>query len=459
MRKRLFVRPSGLAIPAAILGTSVLATTAAGSPESEVRAVPARAAGWPQFRGPRRDAVSPERGLLEAWPPDGPPLLWRARGLGRGYSSPIVAGGRIYVTGDVGDDLRIFALDLDGDVLWTSANGRSWRGSYPGSRSSLAYDEGRLYHMNAHGRAASFDAASGREIWAADVLERFAARNITWGIAECILIDGPRAIITPGGRKAAMAALDKRTGETLWTSGPVTLDPEETAGGAEFPDADEPVDRASHASAVLFELGSRRFVAGVSSRHIFCVDAETGAPLWKHPIRTVYQVLAIAPVVLPDGLFMTAPDSGGGRLYRLRLDGSRLRGEVAWTSTMDTCAGGVIAAGGILFGSWYREHNGFGAVDPKTGETLYRTGELVRGSAAFADGRFYYLAEDGTVALIEAGREGFRIASRFRLTGAKKGEAWAHPVVFDGRLYLRCHEALECRDVRAPAPPRGEIRW
>lgn len=453
------LRTSILTFAAAIFAASPPAPAEAAGVEGALRAVPSQAPGWPQFRGPRRDAVSPERGLLEAWPPDGPPLLWRIGGLGRGYSSPIVVEGRIYVTGDVGDELRVFALDLEGKVLWKSANGRSWRGSYPGSRSSLAFDEGRLYHMNAHGRVAAFDAESGREIWAVEALERFGARNIGWGLAECVLIDGPRAIVAPGGRKAAMAALEKRTGDTLWMSGPVTLDPEETAGGAEFPDADEPVDSASHASSVLFELGARRFVAGVSSRHIYCVEAETGALAWKHPVRTVYQVLASAPVVLPDGLFLTAPDSGGGRLYRLRLDGPRLRGEAAWTATIDTCAGGVIAAGGVLFGSWYREHNGFGAVDPRTGETLYRTRELVRGSAVFADGKFHYLAEDGTVALIEAGREGFRIASRFRLPGAEKGDAWAHPVILDGRLYLRYHEALECRDVRAPAPPAGEIRW
>jgi len=217
--------------------------------------------GWPQWRGPRRDGISDEKHLLQSWPQGGPPLLWKTEGLGRGWSSPVVTGGSIYLSGDVGEELRLFALDLDGKIRWESANGRAWTGQYPGARSSAAIDEGRLYHLNAHGRVACLDAAGGKEIWSVDILQRFEGSVILWGLSECLLVDGPRLIVTPGGKKAAMAALDKTTGETVWAS--------------------EPIEKndAGYSSPILFELDGRRHLVTYSSRHVFGVDADSGRSL------------------------------------------------------------------------------------------------------------------------------------------------------------------------------------
>ncbi|MBE3070378.1 MAG: PQQ-like beta-propeller repeat protein, partial [Planctomycetes bacterium] len=170
----------GLATPAACGAEA--AAGAEGAAADGLIASPE--AGWPQWRGPRRDGVSLETGLLQAWPEGGPRLLWTASGLGRGWSSPIITGGRIYITGEVGDDLRIFALDLEGKKVWDVANGAAWKDPHPGARATCAYSDGRLYHMNAHGRVACLDAADGREVWAADVLERFAGRQLTWALSE-----------------------------------------------------------------------------------------------------------------------------------------------------------------------------------------------------------------------------------------------------------------------------------
>jgi outer membrane protein assembly factor BamB len=154
---------------------------------------------WPQWRGPRRDGISPETGLLPSWPAGGPKLLWKKDKLGTGWSSPTIVGDRLYITGDVNDELVIFALDLDGNLKWQVANGKAWTSSFPGARATCVYSEGRLYHMNAHGRVVCLDAASGRLVWVVDVLEQFQGRNITWGLSECLLVDGPRLIVTPGG--------------------------------------------------------------------------------------------------------------------------------------------------------------------------------------------------------------------------------------------------------------------
>ncbi|MBU4460663.1 MAG: PQQ-binding-like beta-propeller repeat protein, partial [Verrucomicrobia bacterium] len=162
--------------------------------------------GWPQWRGPRRDGVSLETGLLGEWPEGGPKVLWSVTNLGRGWSSPVISGGRIFVTGETNGVLIVHALDLAGRPLWQSTNGAAWMGSWPGARAACAVGGGRVFHLNAHGRASAFDAATGRELWAVNVLERFEGRNITWALSECLLIDGPRAIVTAGGGEAMMAA-------------------------------------------------------------------------------------------------------------------------------------------------------------------------------------------------------------------------------------------------------------
>ena len=143
------------------------------------------AADWPQFRGPQRNGASAESGLLQQWPASGPPLVWQVDGIGTGYSSPVVQGETVWISGDRGDDLVLSALDRrTGATRWQVTNGRAWKGPFPGARSTCTLVDGRLYLLNAHGRLLCADAASGREVWAVDVLERFQGRNIQWGLSE-----------------------------------------------------------------------------------------------------------------------------------------------------------------------------------------------------------------------------------------------------------------------------------
>ena len=389
--------------------------------------------GWPQWRGPRRDGICDEKGLLASWPEGGPKLLWKSRSLGRGYSSPIVTGGAIYITGDVDDELGIFALDLDGKVLWRVVNGRSWKRPHPGARASCAVSEGRLYHMNAHGRTVCLDATTGRELWAVNVLERFGGLNIRWGLSECLLIDGPRVIVTPGGSKGLMAALDKTTGRTVWASQAI------------------PDERAGYASPILFTRGRRRILAGCSSRHAFGVDADTGKLLWKRPRPTRYEVIGASPVYCDGSVFVTSPDGRGGALLRIAADAGEVRVTDAWASPLDNVHGGVVRAGGFLYGSGHWNIKGWARVDVRTGKVAYQTSDLAIGSAIWADGRLYCLSERGIMALLKPTAKGFETLGRFRLatpTG-RVPDVWAHPVICDGRLYLRYHDTLFCYDIRA----------
>jgi outer membrane protein assembly factor BamB len=407
------------------------------------------AADWPQFRGSRRDGICDETGLLQRWPEGGPKLLWSSTGLGRGYSAPIIVGQRIYLAGDVSDDLEIFALDLDGKQVWHARNGRAWSGPYPGARASCTFSDGRLYHLNAHGRVACLDATNGAELWSVNLVERFGAKVITWGMSENLLVDGPRVIVTPGGTKAMIAALDKKTGKTVWASEPLRLGKSDLPSHERIVVPSGQIDNASYASPILFKLGQRRLLVNCSSRHVFGADADTGQLLWSRPMPTRYNVIASTPVRVGDGVFVTAPDGQGGKLFRLRADGPRVRVAEAWRTELDTCQGGVVLVNDALYGAMYRERKTWLCLDAQTGKTRYRLDDLAKGPLLYADKRLYCLSEEGEVALLNPTAKGFQVMGRFRLVPERKSDAWTHPVIANGRHYLRYHETLYCYDIQA----------
>ena len=391
--------------------------------------VASTAEGWPQWRGPRRDGICAETGLLRAWPVAGPGEVWSAEGLGRGWSAPVVGGGRLYITGDVGADVWIRAYRLDGTAVWKVPNGRAWRQAYPGSRASCVLAGGRLFHMNAHGRVVCLDPADGKLIWSADTFQRFGAKAIRWGHSECLLVDGRRVIVTPGGRRGMMAALDAATGTTVWSSGPLGS------------------DTAAYASPILFEHGGLRHLVNFSSQRAFGVNAETGKLLWSVERPTRFQVIATAAVYNDGAVFLTSPDGKQAEQVRLRVAGQDVTAESVWTSELNCLTGGVVYLAGRLYGAGYRKNDGWFCVDAATGKTLYAKRDLPSGSVLYADGRLYCFSERGEMALLEPTAKGFKTRGRFGRVIGRVRDAWAHPVIHNRRLYLRYHDTLWCHDV------------
>ncbi|MDY0170033.1 MAG: PQQ-binding-like beta-propeller repeat protein [Thermoguttaceae bacterium] len=387
--------------------------------------------GWPQWRGARRDGVSDEKGLLPRWPDDGPKLLWRIDGLGQGWSSPIVVDDTLYITGEVGDELVAFAFDLQGAPRWRTVNGEAWNGPYPGARSTCTYSEGRVYLMNAYGRLVCLDSNTGNELWAVDVLDRFQARNIQWALSECLLVDGPRVIVTPGGEKGLIAALDKHTGSTLWSTPP--LDDE----------------RTSHASPILFRYAGRRIISNCSAGYGFGVDADTGELLWAVPVKNQFGTNVSTPVYHAGSIFYVTPFTDLGRLFRLRPAQSGLSAEHVWTSPLDTVTGCAVLVGDTLYAAGYRRPKSWFAIDWETGETKHELEDFTTGAAIYADGRLYVLDEQANVGLIDPRPDGMQVVGQFRLVEDRVRDAWAHPVLLNGRLYLRYHDSLWCYHVAA----------
>ena len=449
MTARFRLLPPGLGFAALMLADAGLAPAFAAEPRAArntATLIASPESGWPQFRGPRRDGVSDERGLLPSWPAEGPAKQWTATGAGRGYSSPIIASGRLYVTGDFGEDLYILAFDLAGKPLWRTRNGSAWLNQYQGARSSVTYSAGRLYHQNAHGRIVCLDATDGRELWAFTTLERFRGENITWGLSECLLVDERAVYAAAGGPEALLVALDKRNGEILWRSEPLLV--ADKNGAPETP---------GYAAPILVRFAGRRLLIGASSRHLYCADADTGRLQWTQPRPTSYSVLAMSPVLVGDAVFMTAPFGPPGALFRLVAPAGpngKVGVEQAWTTKLDTAQGGVVHADGRLYGSYYPRRGGWAALDAASGEVLYESPDTVKGAALFADRRLYALCEDGWMLLLEPTATKFEERGRFRLTNVRDRNAWAHPVIFDGRMYLRYQDELFCFDVRANPPAR-----
>ena len=437
----------------------LLATPLANSAPLSSHILPSTEPGWAQFRGPFRDGVCRETGLLKSWPDGGPSLVWKRENIGRGYSSPILAGDTICITGDVGEDLVLFALNLDGTLKWQEGNGRSWQGPYPGSRACCTFKGGQLYQMNAHGRLVCLDPVDGRELWAVNILERFGADNIHWGLSECLLIDGEKLIVTPGGPQTLMAALDRKNGETIWETGPLRFTRTEEAGGRKLDSPREDCDKAGYASPILFQLGTRRLIAGCSARHLFLVDPDRAKLLCTYPVEPArWEVIGTMPVLWRDRLIFSAPDFG---THCFRIDAEtadKVSLVPVWDARTDNCHGGLVVSGDDLFGAGYRRSRDWVCIDLDSGQTRYNHPNLVKGAVLFADERLYALAENGTMALLKPGSGAFETAGRFdlprgSLSGTRQNDVWAHPVIHGGKLYLRNHDILLCYDVRDPSAP------
>ena len=392
---------------------------------------------WPEFRGPRRDSISLETGLLKKWPPEGPRLIWKYSDCGKGFSGVSIAEGKIFSAGDFGNREMLFALGLDGKLLWKSPNGSSWRRPSPaGSRTTPTYADGVLYHMNPTGRVAAYHAKKGKEIWAVELKKRFDAKFGIWSLAENLIVDGDKVLCLPGGAKALAAALDKKTGKTIWTTTGLT-------------------DPAAYCTPVLATHKGVRQMITMTAKSVIGVDVTTGKLLWTYPYRMGFPQHATPPVYHDGHVFVACGHFTGGTLLRINPDSSGVT-RVWHMRKFDNCHGGVILLDGRLYGSGCRvAGKGFHCVDFLTGKMIGTNDEVGKASILYADGMLYGLNHKGPMYLMEVTADGVKVVSRFDMPGKRKVNIYlAHPVICAGRLYLREGNNLYAHDIRAKVGDR-----
>jgi outer membrane protein assembly factor BamB len=391
---------------------------------------------WPCFHGPKRDNLSPETGLMQAWPQEGPELLWTASGIGHGYSTVSIAGDHIYTAGMIEKQTYVTALDLSGKQLWQKLNGQSWQASerqswavpYAGARGTPTVDGDTVYHLSELGRLTAFNARTGEERWHLDTMKTFKAERPEYGYSESVLILGEALICCPAGEDGYMVALDKGTGRTLWTN----------------TDIKDPV---GNCSAVIADINGVNQLITLSATRILSFDPNNGHLLWDFPFANDRDN-NVADVIVNNGLVFAASGYGKGSILlqpRRQADG-KFSVEPVWTSELlDNHHGGVVLVDGYLYGAGH-ESRGWFCLDFKAGRELWQT--RGKGSLTYADGHLYCLDERGTMSLVKATLEKWDQISSFPVPRGGEGFHWAHPVVCDGRLYVRHSDNLYVYQIR-----------
>ena len=383
-----------------------------------------------QWRGENRDGMYNETGLLKAWPADGPEMLWKFDKLGEGHTSVAIAGEKIYITGMHGDVLMLYVFDMAGKLLKEKEVGKEWDTNHNGTRSTVCINDGKLYIFNALGTLFCLDETTLNEVWKKDLLTEFDGRNLMFGMTESPLIVGDKIFMTPGGVKHNIVALNKNTGELIWTS-PGTGMPSSYCSPLYISDQSIPM------IVTCFEGPEQ---GKIYENKIAAFNAETGEMLWAHLYPSQNDINPNTPIYKDGMIFSITGYRGGAWLYRL-TDGGKAIEQVWHNAEMDNQMGGAIKVGNYVYASGHQSGRYWFCVDWETGKTIYKDNAIAPCNVIFADGMLYCYSEKGTMNLVKPNPEKYELVSSFNVT-LGTGPHWAHPVIHNGVLYLRHGDTL-----------------
>jgi outer membrane protein assembly factor BamB len=380
-----------------------------------------------QWRGDNRDGFYNETGLLKKWPNEGPKLLWHFDQLGDGHTSAAINNNRVYTSGMKDSIGYVFAFDLTGKLLWKTEYGPEWTISWPGVRTTPVISEGKLYIESGLGKVVCMDAASGKIIWAVDLMKEYGALNITWGFTENLLIDGKKLYCTPGGPVANVLALDKNTGKLIWKS----------KGKGE---------KSAYGSPALITLPQLKILVVMTERSILGIDASNGTLLWSEEQTNEWSVHPNTPVFKDGMLYCVSGYGRGGVMLQLSPDGKKIK-ELWRNSTLDNRMGGTIIKNGRIYGTGDKTRS-LQCLDQKTGKLLFDSLSFAPGNIISAENLLYVYSEAGMVGLIKPLAESFDIISSFKVPYGTS-QHWAHLVINNKRLYVRHGNSLMVYDIGA----------
>lgn len=394
---------------------------------------------WSRWRGPNGDGISLETGLLDSWPEDGPPLLWRVQGLGSGYASVAIAGGKIFTMGDKQGKDHIVCLNQDdGAVLWSTPIGPGG-----GPNCTPTVDGQLVFALSRNGDLACCKAEDGSIVWSKNYERDFGVEGQpSWGFSESPLVDGDRLICTPGNNDSLLAALDKKTGETIWTT---------KVSGDQLGNRGH--DGAGYSSVVIGNAGGVKQYVTLVGKGVVGVDAQSGKLLWVYPNVANGTASIPTPIVAGDYVFCSSGYGAGSALIKLNKGRAGFDVQEVYFlngDKMQNHHGGMIQKDGFVY-CGHGHNNGFPlCINGKNGQDAWRVGRGPgSGSAAiaYADGHLYFRYQDATMALIEATPKEYKLKGEFKIA-SHNGESWPHPVIAGGKLYLRDQDELLCYDVK-----------
>jgi outer membrane protein assembly factor BamB len=393
---------------------------------------PARTDDWPSWRGPDRTGVSKETGLLKEWPKEGPPLVWKAKDLGAGYGGPAIAAGRVYLMASKNGSEFVVALEeKDGKKVWESKVGVEAKVQYAGTRCTPSVDGDLLFAISSDGDLVCMKIAKGEVVWRKQMIDELKGRYGNWAYGESPLVDGDLVIVTPGGKDTTIMAFQKKTGAVVWTSA--------------IPDAVG--NGGGYSSVVVGTSGGVKQYVQFLSGGVVGVSAQDGKLLWRYSGTVPARGANIpTPIFYEDYVFSTVGYNTGCGLVKLSAaDGKFKATEVYFNSQLSNHHGGVVRVGDAVYGT---NNNALVCLDFKTGKKKWQERSVGKGSIAAADGCLYVRGENGPVALVEATPTAYKEKSRFTPPDRSRLKAWTHPVIANGKLYLRDQDVLLCYDIK-----------
>ena len=370
-----------------------------------------------QWRGENRTGVYNEQGLLKSWPEKGPQLLWHFDGLGEGYSSAAMDGDKIFITGMHENTGYVYVFDTKGQLLNKKEYGKEWNKSYPGSRGTLTVDDGKLYLFTGTGYLICMNQNTLDILWQKNIETDFGGKNIMWGVNESPLIVGEKVILSPGGKEHNIVALNKNDGSIIWSC------PGEG-------------DVSSYCSPLFIANQPVPQIVTMMASHIIGIDVSNGEKLWSYKYENFRKIHPNTPVY--DGKDMLLCTSGYGKgAVMLRLINGGHSVEKVWEQKdLQTRTGGIVKIGNYVYTGGDPEHRYWHCADWNTGEIKYKDKTLAVGALIANDDRLYCYSEKGEMALVKATPEKFDIVSKFMIT-LGTDQHWAHPVIYQGVLYVR----------------------
>jgi outer membrane protein assembly factor BamB len=387
---------------------------------------------WPQWRGPLRNGVSSETGLLKQWPANGPAVTWSISNLGDGYGTVAVKADRIYVQGTSGTanaaKSTVFCLNrADGKTIWSVTLGpKVDQDKGNGPRGTPTLDGDRVYVLTENGDLACLRERDGSSVWSKNILKEYGASNPKWLISESPLVDANRLIVSPGGRNAGIVALDKMTGADIWRTRDLS-------------------DEAGYSSCIAADVDGVRSYMNFTSSAAVGVRASDGKLLWRYANVANRTANVATPVFADNKVFFSSAYGTGGALLNLTAQNGEVKAHEAYfTREMMNHHGGMVLINGYLYGF---SNAILTCLEFSTGKVMWKDRSVGKGSITYADGMLYLVGEKQLVGLAEANPNAYAEKGRFPIND-RGWDSWAHPVVVGGKLYIRNQNELTCYDVK-----------